>query len=454
MYSISEDKDISIKSIERIIKESAMDCALNYLRNRVYDQDDMRICDYQRCDYKCDVQQPTTLTPEELDYNSYNLYYADQEFMEIINNLKKLFNQQNLYQISQLESRFNNKFLLISALDYIIQERIPILNTHSQLCFLKFYGDIFYLDISVDTDSSPTQADYLENPIFVKINTPDQIAYKFELVKLPQIITILQDKNTTPQQYEQIFNNLTPLTVELFIEGAILSKKKPQTQQHQHNLVNWINNRYSIYIKQINGYQYDTISTYLYYTSDIPQLKKIRCLNYGVGNSGRWDYCEIPIKDIEQTQEEKIENLGEFGYYGVYENKNNKFLIVDVSDQTKITGVEGKGKDKDTRTKSRGRVCKTITKNNLLKICMKLKIDHIGEDGQDLIVQKTRNIDKKDLKKIIPQLEDKVIDKKDIQKLTNKDLKRAYYFLNYIKTDQLCNIIKQWLETNNKLEVK
>ena len=54
MYKISEDKDISIRSVLRLMTESAFDCALNYFRNHIDGTEGTRECDYMSCDYKCD----------------------------------------------------------------------------------------------------------------------------------------------------------------------------------------------------------------------------------------------------------------------------------------------------------------------------------------------------------------------------------------------------------------
>ena len=54
MYLKSEKKDMSIKNIERLIKESSIDCALNYNRNKQYNTDFSRDSEYLPCNYKCD----------------------------------------------------------------------------------------------------------------------------------------------------------------------------------------------------------------------------------------------------------------------------------------------------------------------------------------------------------------------------------------------------------------
>ncbi len=59
MYRRVVRKDILIKSIERSLKEGAMDCELNKMRNQFTkggDKDYSRNCDYTKCEYSCDSQ--------------------------------------------------------------------------------------------------------------------------------------------------------------------------------------------------------------------------------------------------------------------------------------------------------------------------------------------------------------------------------------------------------------
>jgi hypothetical protein len=69
MYKRSETKDINIKHIERIIKESAFDCALNYERNFIEGYDGERECDYTSCYYNCD-DIPSDLYKESIEEES------------------------------------------------------------------------------------------------------------------------------------------------------------------------------------------------------------------------------------------------------------------------------------------------------------------------------------------------------------------------------------------------
>ena len=78
MYKISEDKDIKINLILRVLMENAMDCALAYERNKNSDSklnNYTRDCNYQKCNYKCNGINNTD--NYILDYSTYQLYYFD-----------------------------------------------------------------------------------------------------------------------------------------------------------------------------------------------------------------------------------------------------------------------------------------------------------------------------------------------------------------------------------------
>jgi superfamily II DNA or RNA helicase len=78
MYEISEDKDIAIRSVLRLMMESAFDCALNYNRNYIDGVDGERLCDYTDCKFECDDVSEHIINDDnlELDYSTYNIYYT------------------------------------------------------------------------------------------------------------------------------------------------------------------------------------------------------------------------------------------------------------------------------------------------------------------------------------------------------------------------------------------
>ena len=97
MYEISEFKDISIKSMERVLKESAWDCDLNYERNRT-GTTKSRDCDYRDCTYTCDYGS-NEREPDVLDESSYQNYYSEKEepFTVLLHFGFIIFNKRALY---------------------------------------------------------------------------------------------------------------------------------------------------------------------------------------------------------------------------------------------------------------------------------------------------------------------------------------------------------------------
>lgn len=114
MYEISEDKDITIRVIMRLLLESAFDCALNYKRNHITGSDNERDCDYQTCNYVCDgidmKDIEDTLPINYIDDSTYNLYYANPKISPISKKLEKLFKKHNDLDIDSIIRFFEGKY--------------------------------------------------------------------------------------------------------------------------------------------------------------------------------------------------------------------------------------------------------------------------------------------------------------------------------------------------------
>lgn len=145
LYQLSEDKDISIRAILRVMMESAFDCALNYLRNHVNGTDGSRECDYTSCDYKCDgigmamIQEG--LDNKDMDYSTYQLYYANPNIRQIHRRIEQLFRQNINTDLQSIINNLSKEFsewevknALQSLVDFEEGEDL------SYLGFLKVYS--------------------------------------------------------------------------------------------------------------------------------------------------------------------------------------------------------------------------------------------------------------------------------------------------------------------------
>jgi hypothetical protein len=114
MYQISEDKDITIRKILRIMMESSMDCALTYSRNNVTGEDGKRDCEYQSCDYRCDgIKHDKVingLESKEIDDSTYQIFYLQNKDSQIRNDMEKYFRLYNDSTLDYVIKYFKDKY--------------------------------------------------------------------------------------------------------------------------------------------------------------------------------------------------------------------------------------------------------------------------------------------------------------------------------------------------------
>lgn len=200
IYKIAEEKEHRNTQIYRLIKEEDFGCALFYDRNVLpEDVDGTRECDYQECNYQCDgfpdrgheTASSTggvwdySIPPSDLDYSTYNLFYASGRVKEIMNSIIELFNghfsmlldtAQQLLQIPEEE-----KMLLLYAVDIIINSRTLIYNRYGFGTYLKESGNMLFLDDNISHTSSYPESTYIENPLVSEISSLDALVEIIEL---------------------------------------------------------------------------------------------------------------------------------------------------------------------------------------------------------------------------------------------------------------------------------
>jgi superfamily II DNA or RNA helicase len=116
MYQISEDKDISINKMIRLIMMSAFDCSLAYNRNRVYGVDGSQECNYMNCDYECDGinmdEVYNGINLSDLDYSTYQLYYIHPTISIIRTKLERVFKISNTISLQKIFELFDKEYSL------------------------------------------------------------------------------------------------------------------------------------------------------------------------------------------------------------------------------------------------------------------------------------------------------------------------------------------------------
>lgn len=218
-YILSEEKDISIKRILRMMKQCSVDCQINYKKNvRVTDIDGSAACDYDECQYTCINPKPLNI-----DYTSLNVLYIkdiiDKYIEQIINIFRFVFRitKEDIYiEIIENDNNGdnngdNNKKIIEKYIDLaiadLIENKKEIINRYGYKSYLIEDRNILFLS----------------NDYPLKHNNIDISSYS-QLLILNNTKT-LDTYNTILQQQMGVQDiNIENLTIEnkiLILEDAI-----------------------------------------------------------------------------------------------------------------------------------------------------------------------------------------------------------------------------------------
>jgi hypothetical protein len=428
MYLKSERKDISIKNIERLIKETAFDCALNYTRNSQYKDDFSRNCEYLNCDYKCDGVPELDIT--NIDDSTYKLYYIETKVNKITEEIKKLYRKDFIYTFQYISEKIAyGNYEILSALRKIVNNNIMIYNKYGYPNYLREESNSYFLVDNLSVNSKYLNVYYSQIPnLKVDISFQKIVDKQYYTKYIPYILSMLQDMNRNEQ-----INKLDINIQEILLENAFIARDK--NIQSTRELQNWIILYYKNFLEEVVIDNNNVIISKL--------LKnQLRCYK-----NNTWNNCSKNILEIIHKQTDKntsrLEN-NKYGYYGII--KKGQFLIRDVSSEK-----AKKAKAKSSRTK--GQACNTIPRKDLLYLFFKLDIPH------DFVTFKNRsNYTKKEQLDIIK--DNKKFKnlramctkyKINIKKISNDKLSHIFY-IAVEKKDQLCKYIQLFFISNKLIE--
>lgn len=448
MYIISEIKDINIKQIERLIKESSFDCGLNYNRNYIKGRDGERDCDYMECNYKCDGVPKKYIENNisDLDYSTYELYYESENIMEITKQIKDLYKLNFSIDLSTLLRHFNNYkyFEVISALRNMINNNDIINNKYGFPTYLKEDHNVFFLTNILSIETNYLSDYYIENPIILDNEKYENIINNMYLEKIPlQINQIFKSENL--DKITDILIKL-PLDIqEIILEYTLIAENK--NIEYNQTIRKKILDFFKEYYYNFDGI---LVSDLLYEDNDI-----IRCLK---PDSTLWEECSDTkyIKLIEELKmsKKKMFEKSSYGYYGQLNKKNNQFCIRDISK------IDEEEKEEDKRLLSSGKRCVNWDKKLLANILgCKLKVPIPTSDTKSLkkfekiILGKT----KRELWDMIHEnqyTKDCLVNNEyNYTNNTEDDLKRIIYW-GSIMIKSMCSNLMEWFKNNNLLDEK
>jgi hypothetical protein len=400
-YELSERKDISMKDIERLVKESAFDCALTYNRNNISSEDGTRNCEYQECDYKCDGIDNMNPDP---DYSTFNLYYSAGNVGMIITRIMELFRKRFCYTIPNLLRIIKDEtvFNVFTSLNKIIYENREVVNPFGFVSYLREQNDLVFLVESLSSTPEYYPSNYAQHPA-----VSDELSYEGAFNNL-LISKISSDTENLSRYIAELPENLQ----RDFIQNAILSRN----------------------IDELNDVGEAVLNHYHVDSDDYKFEGKRYCLSGNI-----WEECQDEEPEIVIEQEEpeiEIEIENPYGYSGTY--AEDDFCIKKHMKEEDI---------KDPRYKSTGRACpKSWHIDELVNIAIKLQVPYkdsnkkfssISTMSRDMVLDSLKLTK---LKKIVDELESHDVE----------DLRRAVYFSS--SKIIACNAIRKWFAEHDLLE--
>jgi len=415
MYETSEDKEVAIKSIMRMLLEVAFDCGLNYMRNFVAGKDGSRECFYSSCEYACFGMNmemvKNGLNDEELDYSTYQLYYSNPRISLARQKIEQLFKENQKISLEKIIINLKGQFSEDEIMNtlYLLQEETT-----------EKDNSLYYSDYSRIYSKFPVKKIIYELEKLFQINfriNLEKIIEHFQENTLFEILTSLQtiinenfviiDRYGLPT-YLRESNDVYFLIRNLSVDSdfyteyysrypCILAGKSFDEITHEINreivpkiIQNICQNRNSntwgkllkslpknvqeLFIESAILSRSLGITSALqkfileYYTSYIKNLEegnymctleKIRCFK-----KGKWSDCTPAdislLRVLEEEKERKARENNPYGLFGKYNPENNHFCLVDFYQENQDREKKAQNRRSsmtDRRLQYSGKVC-------------------------------------------------------------------------------------------------
>lgn len=420
-------KDVLIKYVERLIKETAIDCALFKAMN-VFPQDQFkserdgsRLCDYLPCNYPCiwECGPPEKVWDPSLDYDinedTYNLFFSQVQVDRVVRYLQKIFIKNwalRLEDVIELVHERDPKIgteYIYGALDKMLREapdRPILLDRYKREGYLTFHGDYYVVkpfELVGVYEKAPTY--YRKIPPKVqnrKINVErlkpqeEKVSKKKEEMNTKALDELIQNYVNTPDliAIEATLDRKTREELQYVFEKIF--KEYPKEDATKIVLA-YLNKRHLLLETEKGIIGHYIMDPKLYNTeknifekaplNDV--IKANDWLTSKVADEGitilfdpEKDLLDPPIKVPFGESGEPLE-IATFRFYGYYDEDDGIFKLVDLSTQaTKLT----KDQKVSKKTHVTGKNCTTFLKDQLVYISRVLSLnDDLEPEEQEIL---------------------------------------------------------------------
>ena len=437
MFSMCEHKDVSIKSVERIMKEMSIDCRLNDERNRDKNATDgSRECDYMSCDYQCEGDDKIE---KDIDSSTYSLYYDQQEIDEIVEIIIDMFKKVYYYPFDVLAEIVMSKkkdttlITISKAIQKIITTNIVIKDALDHNCFLRNQNDMLYITYNLKNDDSFFDNYYVNHFPLQQVNTNRQI-HNLHIERFPSLFNKMIDSFVSKKatvETENLLSEFSDDAKEILIENAILlnrDKNRNKLTETAKLFVDFILNRYGperkiLRVTLEDGKEVD-VSTF---------MKESRCLE--PYPNLLWRGCTAEEENLIRSEKKVDIPQNEYGLAGLL--KEGKFTILD------LTTLEEEKKTKQ----STGMACISFNKDKSIKIIHQLKLEMDDVENTELY-QTLFSFTKKELINTINEAKKPAYHNitkafPNLNPFSKDELVRMMYWVQQGKPE-ICERLKKW----------
>lgn len=420
-------KDVLIKYVERLMKETAIDCALFKAMN-VFPQDQFtserdgsRLCDYLPCNYPCiwacgppeKVWDPTM--KYEINEDTYNLFFSQVQVDRVVRYLQKIFLKNwalRLEDVIELVHQRDQKIgieYIYGALDKMLRDapdRPILLDRYKREGYLSFHGDYYVVkpfELLGVYEKVPTH--YRKTPPKVqnrKINVErlkpkeEKVAKKKKELNTGALDKLVQDYLATPDViaieatldrksreelqylYEKLFKD-HPKEAATMIVMKYLDKRRLILETDKGIIGHYIMGP-RIYNKGGNKFEKAPLTKVL--QADEWLENRIAKEGITILFDPERDLYDPSIKVPFGEDGEPLEIVTS-RFYGYFDEADKSFKLVDLSTQaTKLT------KDRKISKKGQvtGKTCTTFLKDQLVYISQVLSLnDDLEQKEQEIL---------------------------------------------------------------------
>ncbi len=201
-YRIAETKQKEITKIQRIMKETSIDCNLNkdtllYLQNdlnikinletsqnklikdyKIGDKDNSYICDYDKCEIKCNPEINTIKT----DDTTFDPLFVLDDINKYKNMISLYSIENKVFTYEKLKDYLLNKYKLIEddilsyALEEMIGQKYKILDKNNKYNYIVYRGNLYILQLFNPIEDKLS----MEERDNIKIKSKLELKYLFD----------------------------------------------------------------------------------------------------------------------------------------------------------------------------------------------------------------------------------------------------------------------------------